>query len=84
MHTPIADIDESLDIVQRYWDGPIGIYPESGHFTMPNWQFVDIIEPQDLVQLARGWVDRGARMLGGCCGLGPSHIKALREEFAGN
>ena len=82
MHTPIADIDESLDIVQSCWDGPIGIYPESGYFTMPNWQFVDIIEPQDLVELARSWVARGVRMLGGCCGLGPSHIKALREEFA--
>jgi S-methylmethionine-dependent homocysteine/selenocysteine methylase len=48
---------------------------------MPNWQFVDVIEPVQLVELARHWVDGGVRMVGGCCGLGPAHIAALREAF---
>ena len=81
MHTPVPDVDEALDIVKRYWDGPIGIYPESGYFTMPNWQFVDVITPDELVEFAQTWVDRGVRMVGGCCGLGPEHIAALRQSF---
>jgi methionine synthase I (cobalamin-dependent) len=81
MHTPIADVDEALSIVKQYWDGAIGIYPESGYFTMPNWQFVDVIEPDDLAELAQTWIGKGVRMVGGCCGLGPEHIAALRQAL---
>jgi S-methylmethionine-dependent homocysteine/selenocysteine methylase len=78
MHTPVPDVDEAIEIVKRYWQGPIGIYPESGYFTMPNWQFVDVIEADELVKAAQLWLDNGVRMVGGCCGLGPEHIAALR------
>ncbi|MFC1681431.1 homocysteine S-methyltransferase family protein [Pseudomonadota bacterium] len=78
MHTPLQDVDEAVEIVRRYWDGPVGIYPEAGYFKMPDWQFVDIIEPDDLAARARTWIDDGIRMIGGCCGLGPEHIAALR------
>ena len=77
MHTQIPDVDRAFEIVRRYWSGPIGIYPESGFFTMPNWNFVDVISPEDLVAEANTWVKKGVRLLGGCCGLGPEHIKAL-------
>ena len=81
MHTPVPDIEEAIGIVRRYWDGPVGIYPESGYFTMPNWQFVDIIEPSELTKIAQQWVNGGVRMVGGCCGLGPEHIAALRQAL---
>lgn len=81
MHTPVTDIDEALVILRQYWDGPVGIYPESGYFTMPDWQFVDIIEPQVLANLAQNWVADGVRMVGGCCGLGPEHIAALHKSL---
>ena len=77
MHTQIPDVDRAFEIVRRYWSGPIGIYPESGFFTMPNWNFVDVISPEDLVAEANTWVKNGVRLLGGCCGLGPDHLKAL-------
>ena len=77
MHTQIPDVDRAFEIVRRYWSGPVGIYPESGFFTMPNWNFVDVISPEDLVAEANTWVKNGVRLLGGCCGLGPDHIKAL-------
>jgi len=81
MHTPVTDIAQALSIVKRHWQGPVGVYPESGYFTMPNWQFVDVIEPAQLVEMARLWIDDGVRMVGGCCGLGPEHIAALRQAF---
>lgn len=81
MHTPVPDVDEALTILKQYWNGPIGVYPESGYFTMPNWQFVDIIKPGELVEFAKRWVDGGVRMVGGCCGLGPQHIAALRQAL---
>jgi homocysteine S-methyltransferase len=82
MHSPIEDVAKGLGAVKRHWSGPIGAYPESGYFIMPNWQFVDVVAPDDLVREARNWVDDGVQVLGGCCGLGPQHVSALREAFA--
>ena len=33
------------------------------------------------LDFARDWVARGAGIVGGCCGIGPEHIAALRAEF---
>ena len=77
MHTPVPDVAEALSVVRKHWNGPLGVYPESGFFSMPNWHFVDVIEPQALAEAAQGWVRDGVRMVGGCCGLGPEHIAAL-------
>jgi methionine synthase I (cobalamin-dependent) len=48
---------------------------------MPNWQFVDIIAPDDLVSEAMGWREKGVRLIGGCCGIGPEHIAALNAAI---
>jgi S-methylmethionine-dependent homocysteine/selenocysteine methylase len=81
MHSAIGDTAAGLSIVKRHWSGALGVYPESGHFVMPNWQFVDIIEPNGLVEETRAWVKNGAQILGGCCGLGVDHIRALKAAF---
>jgi S-methylmethionine-dependent homocysteine/selenocysteine methylase len=36
------------------------------------------LTPARYVRFARGWLARGARIVGGCCGIGPQHIAALR------
>lgn len=82
MHSPIEDTAAGISTVQRHWNGSVGAYPESGYFIMPNWQFVDVIDPADLVREAQTWVDQGAQLLGGCCGLGPQHVKALKQAFS--
>lgn len=38
-------------------------------------------DPEDFAERARGWVAAGARVLGGCCGTTPEHIRALRAAF---
>ena len=81
MHSPIDAIPEAIELVQQRWDGPIGVYPESGYFTQPHWNFVEVIPPEDLVTEARKWVEAGVRLLGGCCGTGPEHIKALHAAL---
>jgi methionine synthase I (cobalamin-dependent) len=81
MHTSPNDTDEAIDILRKYWKGPIAAYPESGYFKMPEWTFVDIIEPEELVKKSQAWRKKGVTAFGGCCGLGPDHIKALSEAF---
>jgi S-methylmethionine-dependent homocysteine/selenocysteine methylase len=33
--------------------------------------------PQEYARFARGWIEAGARIVGGCCGTRPEHIRAL-------
>ena len=30
---------------------------------------------------ALGWADKGATLIGGCCGVGPSHIAEIRRRI---
>ena len=59
MHTAASETSDGLTLVKRYWEGPLGAYPESGSLVAPNWQFVDIIEPDQLVSEAKRWVADG-------------------------
>jgi S-methylmethionine-dependent homocysteine/selenocysteine methylase len=81
MHTDVGDVDEALESVFGHWDGPVGVYPHVGTFEPPNWRFDASFTPEDLVANAQRWVERGARIVGGCCGLGPAYIRALSAEF---
>jgi S-methylmethionine-dependent homocysteine/selenocysteine methylase len=81
MHTSPNDTDEALAILRKHWAGPMGTYPECGFFKAPDWQFVDVITPADLVHKSHDWNKLGATIFGGCCGIGPDHIHALAHEF---
>ena len=82
MHSSPNDTSEAIPVFRRHWQGPLGAYPESGYFAAPDWNFVDIIPPPELVAVARQWSKAGVGLLGGCCGIGPQHIAALKGEFA--
>ena len=60
MHSSVNDITDALELVREHWAGPMGAYPESGYFEMPNWRFVDIILPGTLIEAAQGWRHQGA------------------------
>jgi S-methylmethionine-dependent homocysteine/selenocysteine methylase len=80
MHTLTEDTPPALREVNGRWSGPVGAYPHSGEFIMPNWQFVDIISPEDFAKQAQGWTGMGVQLVGGCCGIGPEHIRLLKER----
>jgi S-methylmethionine-dependent homocysteine/selenocysteine methylase len=41
----------------------------------------DDVSPQRYLDWASHWVEAGATIIGGCCGIGPEHIAALRARF---
>ena len=67
-------------------DKPIGAYPNSFH--VPDGWTLDndiAVERRDMhihefVDFADKWVDIGATIVGGCCGIGPDHINALSHQ----
>lgn len=79
MHMDARLIGPGLEILKNTWNGPISAYPDSGYFKMPDWQFEKIWSPAEFKSFAKGWLDQGATIIGGCCGLGPDHIEVLKE-----
>ena len=81
MHTEIDATAPALAVVLDHWSGPVAAYAESGHFVMPNWQFVDVATPEDYAAKAQTWVGMGVQIVGGCCGLGPEHVRLLEQRL---
>ena len=79
MHTPPEAVAPALEALRQCWKGPCGVYPELGDFSAPDWQFTRQLAPEEFVAHAMTWVAQGARLLGGCCGTLPKHIRALKE-----
>jgi S-methylmethionine-dependent homocysteine/selenocysteine methylase len=48
-----------------------------------NWVSTDAIDPQGYLAYARGWVESGASIVGGCCGTRPATIAALAAAWGG-
>ncbi len=49
--------------------------------TVSNLKARDDLSPQQYAPYAIKWHDMGATIIGGCCEIGPEHIKYLHQEF---
>jgi homocysteine S-methyltransferase len=76
MHTDLDDVAPALDVVASRFDGPTGAYPHRGTWTPPEWTFAEIA-PEEFAARVAALRDRGATLLGGCCGIRPEHVAAL-------
>ena len=81
MHSPLDAVRPALAAIARRWHGPRGAYPHAGHWERPNWVFEDVA-PSVMADHAEAWVRDGARIVGGCCGTRPDHIRAIRYRLA--
>ncbi len=76
---PPPDITRALSELRPHYRGPSGGYAHVGRFDPPDWRFTDEYPPAELLEVVRGWVEAGHRVVGGCCGTTPMHIEALRD-----
>lgn len=78
MHADPGVTLDAIGVIRNCYAGPIGAYAETGGWQPPNWVF-DGLTPGEYLQHATAWADRGAQLIGGCCGTGPAHIQALAD-----
>jgi S-methylmethionine-dependent homocysteine/selenocysteine methylase len=78
MHSHVDEVAPALRVLSERWSGTIGVYPHVGTFTAPHWHFEDI-SPESYLSHARTWLDAGVQLVGGCCGIRPDHIAALKS-----
>ena len=81
MHTDVANSADALSIVRANWSGPLVTYPHSSSFDMSRYSHENPVTPDLFVDKAKGWVTQGVKAIGGCCGIGPEHIRRLREAL---
>jgi S-methylmethionine-dependent homocysteine/selenocysteine methylase len=76
MHSPLAAVVPALREIGARWRGALGAYPEIGD----GRPTPHAVTPEELAAQARGWIADGARIVGGCCGTEPAHIRALAAQ----
>ncbi|GAB3739819.1 homocysteine S-methyltransferase [Microlunatus parietis] len=68
-----AEVPESIAIARSVTDRPVIVYPNSGERWEGRWT-----GPVGFTAAtARSWIDAGARIVGGCCRVGPDLIRGL-------
>ncbi len=79
MHSEIHLGQAALNVMQENFAGPLGIYPNAGYWQRPNWTFIEDVSPEYFWTEAQRWLDLGAQVIGGCCGIGPEYIQVLSD-----
>jgi 5-methyltetrahydrofolate--homocysteine methyltransferase len=74
----LADTDLIVDELVAAADGlPLWVKPNAGVPRMVGDAVIYDAGPDDLAAHVLGYVERGARIVGGCCGSTPEHIAAI-------
>ncbi|MEU2157199.1 homocysteine S-methyltransferase [Streptomyces sp. NPDC019396] len=77
-----ADADRAVELAARETGKPVVVYPNSGErwdAAAGRWHGRTTFDPAR----ARGWQAAGARLIGGCCRVGPERVAALAEVIGG-
>ncbi|MDN3715342.1 homocysteine S-methyltransferase family protein [Vibrio breoganii] len=83
MEQAIAEAKAIID--EQGIDVAIGVFANSftpigaTHEANDTIQSMRELSPEDYLEFAKQWHHAGATIIGGCCGIYPSHIKALAE-----
>ena len=78
-HTDFKITNQAVKEIRKNHKGIIGAYPNNGFFEKPHWNTAEDILPKNYCEEAKLWIESGAQIIGGCCGIGPSHIKSLYD-----
>jgi methionine synthase I (cobalamin-dependent)/5,10-methylenetetrahydrofolate reductase len=62
---------------------PISVFPNAGIPDYIDGKYMYMASPEYFAQTAQDFAQLGARIIGGCCGTTPEHIKAMAEVLKG-
>jgi S-methylmethionine-dependent homocysteine/selenocysteine methylase/SAM-dependent methyltransferase len=79
---PPDHVSGMLPWLRDFTDLPLGVYPNLGYHTGVGWQFDPGLGPEEYAELAAAWREEGAQIIGGCCGVTPEHIVAVKKKVA--
>ena len=71
---------ETIEKMVRHTSKPLTAMPNAGHPSTVEGRKIYLCSPEYMAQYARRFLWAGVRIIGGCCGTTPEHIKLLRNE----
>jgi homocysteine S-methyltransferase len=70
---------DALEQMVQLTARPISLMPNAGAPRMVEGRTLYLCSPEYLSEFARRFIQTGARIVGGCCGTTPEHIRAVRR-----
>jgi len=61
----------------------ISAFPNAGYPRYHDGRFLYNLSPDYFGKAAKEFVEQGARLVGGCCGVGPEHIREMAKAIVG-
>lgn len=77
-----AIILDALERMAEVTDRPLSALPNAGLPREVGDRMIYMASPEYMARYGRRLMEAGARLLGGCCGTTPQHIRALRDTVA--
>ena len=76
-----AVVLEALERMARVTSLPLSAQPNAGQPVAVRQRRMYLTRPDYMARYARRLVDAGARIVGGCCGTTPEHIRSMAEQI---
>lgn len=71
----------TLENIQPSSDIPYSVFPNAGTPDYVDGEYKYMASPEYFATSAKQFADLGARIIGGCCGTTPEHVKAISEAL---
>jgi homocysteine S-methyltransferase len=78
---PQATLELLEQFVAAAGDTPVSVMPNAGLPQFLEGRYVYLSSPEYFAEFAARAVDKGARLIGGCCGTTPAHVRAMRDRL---
>jgi len=72
-----ASMLSGLELIRTVTDKPISIQPNAGMPRQIENRMFYMCTPEYMAEYAKRFFEKGARIIGGCCGTTPAHIKEI-------
>jgi homocysteine S-methyltransferase len=72
---------ETIERMAQYSQKPLSAMPNAGLPTKVECRNIYLCSPEYMAQYSRRFVQAGVRLIGGCCGTTPEHIKQICSEI---
>jgi methionine synthase I (cobalamin-dependent)/5,10-methylenetetrahydrofolate reductase len=71
---------DTIEEMAKLTRKPLSAMPNAGHPARVEGRKIYLCSPEYMAQYARRFIWTGVKILGGCCGTTPEHIKLIRAE----
>jgi methionine synthase I (cobalamin-dependent)/5,10-methylenetetrahydrofolate reductase len=72
-----SDMLSSLELIRAVTDKPMSVQPNAGLPRQVEGRQLYMCTPEYMAEYAKRFYEKGARIIGGCCGTTPEHIREI-------